>query len=326
MGYVGITKRSFHGDGLSFHGLGASDDPDVTIDYYASASQLHWRSNSVKTMHAKLKKMDADWHTALANLPLDMIPDEGLRVAARAFASYPLPVASEIAVALEVLWGNRPFDENCVSVLLFARDRLLGSAGAMAAAAGTAGLIAGVMVFVAPADLGISAASVGSIAGTLGAGSAVLAGLGGIIAALARGEAPRKGDLDLMMGGASAMTGTPKPGTGDQQAAIAALAERQDEENASDRATALQSAKASSARKAEACRARGGVFDPKVPGGCRVIDQKRTTEKLRQAGVGVGGTSLVVPVGLTALGVIGIYLLLPKKKPRTNPKRKRRRS
>lgn len=306
---------------MSFHGLGAVDAPDIEIDYYASPSSLRWSSASMKRMHDDLVNLDRDWHRALAALDPSLLVHPDLVRAAELLQSYPAPIIGEIALLLEVLGGNRPFDQNCISMLLFARDRCTGVAAGSAGIATTAGIVAGVMTAF-PVDLGISAASLAAIATFFGVSAAVVGGLAGICAAIARGELPKKADYELMIGAAAVATGETPPSS---SAVLSALDERLEADDTADkRQSTIELAKTASLRKREACRSRGGVFDPRVPGGCRLPDPKRVTDKLKSAGIDIdvpGGKSLLVPAGLAAVGVIGIALVIRLSRPRKNPRK-----
>lgn len=314
---------------MSFHGLGAlgAVGDDVEIDYYAAPAALRWRNNDWKRLHDKLVSLDGDWQRLVLSLSgagIPGIPAE-LNNAITLFARYPMPVVAEIALFLEVIGGQRALDDSCVSLLRYADGRLTGAAGGMAALAATAGIIGGIAV-VAPFDLGITATTAATIAGMSTVSAGALAALGRMASALADGTAPNKNDLALVVGGSAALVGGTPPSTAAQEAARASLATSLASEEDTFREDAIERAKRKSLEKRRACAARGGVFDARAPGGCRVIDPKRTAEKLRQAGLDVksGQTNLLVPAGLAALGILGVWLI-SRPKPRANPKPKRRR-
>lgn len=341
---MGITGNFHRDDRVSFQGLGAPSSSGLVIKYYAPSGSLRWRNAQWRQTYDDLRRLDQDWQNllrALASFDLSELPflgtadvkmiDDGVE----AFSSSPMPIVGELALLLQVIGAGRPLDASCVDTLVFAQERLIGVAGYFYAVSGFLGVAAGIAsIGTLGADLGVSAVGLLGASATSAFTATVALGLGGCAGDISKGKMPSKSNVKLITDGATTLAGNEPIDESDRNAARAAFSSTVEQRVAdTKREDAITLAKRKSLAKKNACRARGGVFDPTAPDGCRVPSRRqidKTGEKINAAGGDVPppkdskSSSAIVPVGLAALGVVGVWLAWPKKRSNPTPKRRRR--
>jgi len=196
---------------MSYVYLGATNEPQ----YYALANKMKWANKDLKNLHRTMKKMDVDWRMMLSKLPIDILDvfDKKLTESVRSIIKYPLPVAADVAVFLELTAAGLPLDTSSKNIAAFMRDRCIGAAGLM----GTAGAVATGLAFasapLALADFGLSAGAMTSLAIALGSSTAVMAGLAAIFDALSKGKSPDPKTMAAVLKGGAALAGKKLPDT-----------------------------------------------------------------------------------------------------------------
>lgn len=298
------------GPRASIAGFGAvrpADARTFTPDYYAANAQLAFSDGGLKKLHDDLKRTDTQWQRLLLGLlempsgMLAMAAGPDARQLCAGLATYPLPIAADVAVVLEVVAGGRPL-ELAGQALRLLRARAGAAAGIATGVATVTGAAAAVS---AAASAGIvdapitlpTAATLGTVA-AIATGIAALEGaIYALLDALINGELSEDNYRSLVRAGAAA-TGN---SVSDQQ--IAASADFFYGARAAKMATARDAAKAKAKAKSDACKRRGGRFDPTAPNSCRVdqrppsraetdIAQTLEEETQRFADMGVKGQGM----------------------------------
>ncbi len=272
---------------LSGHMLAGPSGAPRRPYYYASPAALRWTSSDMKKLHDTLVGVDAQWQALLGALPFSAVPDKKMRGALQQLAGLPMPYVAPLACILEATAGQRPMDAVFKSALELLHDNAEDSVAALVVVGSGATALAGLSFtltatgVLAPGTIP-TAATFASIAGVAAVAGALADALATLLQGLVAGSLSEDDYRKLIRAGAAA-TGTAVSDSEIIAGADAFTAAQ--EALLHTRADALTVAKAKSKAKTAACVARGGVYDPTAPNGCRVPPKGPTPDerKAKQA-------------------------------------------